>query len=267
MAHYTATFPPIASLKPRRSGSTDQRASKRLEWDGFIEFLVRCARGNSGGKKAKDHWESSSDEVIATARRLLGGRTYPVMLTARDLRSLREKHNAHLLDEIVAIQPLVAKNPFTGCGLFETEFRRKGRKRSAQAALVTHELARWPEKDVSWFDEPGPTFVDGSFEGSVDARGDGTFSQNRLGRDNTAAKRVHGIIHRLLATTTKKVVEHIEREVGLRFDYIAPPASGLECRPYGPHRRHASEIQAMNPPELRYLYLWSLPCGRPNEEL
>jgi len=157
--------------------------------------------------------------VIATARRLKGGRTYPVMLTARDMRSLREKHNAHLLDEIVAIQPLVAKNPFTGCGLFETEFRRKGRKRSAQAALATHELARWREEDVKWFDESGPTlFVNGSFTGSGGARGDETFSQFCRGRDSTATKRVHGIIHRLLATTTKKVVEHIERVVSLRFD-------------------------------------------------
>lgn len=137
------------------------------------------------------------------------------MLTASDLTSLREKHNAHLLDEIVAIQPFLVKNPFTGCGLFETEFERKGCKRSAQAALGTYELLRWPEEDVKWFDifDPPSGSVDvDSFFNRPAARGGATFVQQRT-RHSPSAKRVHGVLHRMLATTTKQIVEHVEREV------------------------------------------------------
>lgn len=142
--------------------------------------------------------------VIAMARRLRGNKTYPIMLTASDLKDLREKHNVHLLDEIVAIQPYVTKKPFAGCGLFETEFERKGRHRSAQAALATYELARWPAEDVQWFQE---------FEPCVDSPDDRDCRRRR----DSSAKRVHGVIHRVLAMTTKGIVEHVEREVRTCF--------------------------------------------------
>lgn len=186
----------------------------------MVKFLVQHARGigAAGGKgPKKPHCTFSARGVIAMGRRLREGRTCPVMLTAQDLASLREKHNAHLLDEIVAIQPLFVKNPFTGCGLFETEFERKGCKRSAQAALGTYELGRWPEEDVKWFDlfDPpsgGGVDADSCFHRPA-ARGGATFAQQRR-RNNPPAKRVHGVLHRMLATTTKQIVEHVEREVG-----------------------------------------------------
>lgn len=182
------------------SVQTVQRGTKRLEWDGLVKFLVRCSR-TQGSRVPAD--------VIATARRLIEGRTYPVMLTARDIEALREKHNAHLLDEIVAIQPFVVKNPFTGCGLFETEFERKGRKRTSPAMLATYELLRWPEEEMKWFDDFASSYAD-----SV------TRPHWRIGEIHTqkrrrsgSSKRVHGVLHRLLATTTKQIVEHVEREV------------------------------------------------------
>lgn len=131
------------------------------------------------------------------------------MLTARDIRSMREKHNAHLLDEIVAIQPFAVKNPFTGCGLFETEFERKGRKRTSPATLATYELVRWPEESLTWFDDFDPSCVDGSTR--PNRRAGEISAQQR--RRNDSAKRVHGVLHRLLATTTKQIVSHVEREV------------------------------------------------------
>ncbi|CAN0342759.1 unnamed protein product, partial [Pylaiella littoralis] len=200
-----------------KSGSILQRANARLDWDGVIAFLVQRARGVGGGRRAKDPYCSfSAQGVIATGRRLREGRIYPVMLTAPDLKSLREKHNAHLLDEIVAIQPFLAKTPFTGCGLFETEFERKGCKRSAQAALGTYELLQWPEEDVKWFDIFDPP-LGGSADGDSwfdrpAARGGVTFAEQRK-RRSSSAKRVHGILHRILATTTTQMVEHVEREV------------------------------------------------------
>lgn len=133
------------------------------------------------------------------------------MLTARDIKSLREKHNAHLLDEIVAVQPFVIKNSFTGCGLFETEFERKGRKRTSPATLATYELLRWPEEEVKWSQACGSSCVD-SFTRPSRRAGEISARQRRR---NGSAKRVHGILHRLLATTTKQIVGHVEREVCL----------------------------------------------------
>lgn len=162
--------------------------------------------------RARRTWGTKLDSwtpgVIATARRLRDGQTYAVMLTASDLKSLREKHNAHLLDEIVAIQPYVTKKTFSGCGLFETEFERQAPCRGAQAVLATHELARWPEEDVTWSDDfavPGGG-VSESREASDQAR---VAERQRA----SSAKRVHGVLHRVLATATKTVVEHVEREV------------------------------------------------------
>lgn len=188
----------------RVSGLTTQRGNKRLEWDGFVKFLLRCSTA-----KDKDPLAQAPAEVIATARRLREGRTYPVMLTARDIKSLREKHNAHLLDEIVAIQPYILKNPFTGCGLFETEFERKGRKRPSPATLATYELLQWPEEEVKWFDDFRAPCVNSPAR--PDKRARGTLASKRQGR--CSAKRVHGVVHRLLATTTKQIVDHVEREV------------------------------------------------------
>ncbi|CAM9726505.1 unnamed protein product, partial [Hapterophycus canaliculatus] len=189
-----------------KSGRVLKRAIKRLDWDALVLFLVRR------DTRSKDSWERSADEVVATARKLGEGENKPhvVMLTALDLKSLREKHNAHLLDQIIAIQPFVARNPFTGCGLFETEFERKGRSRTAQAALATYELLRWPEDDVKWFDdiEQPPVNSVGMPDtgGEVDSAG--------FGGRSGSAKRVHGVLHRMLAATTKQIVEYIEREVG-----------------------------------------------------
>lgn len=177
-----------------------QRGTKKLEWDGLVKFLVRCSRKLDSRAPA---------EVIATARRLRDGRTYPVLLTARDIQSLREKHNAHLLDEIVAIQPFVLKNPFTECGLFETDFERKGVKRTSAATLATYELVRWPEEEVKWFGGVGSSGADSLTRPS--GRAGEICAQQR--RRKGSAKRVHGVVHRLLATTTKQIVEHVEREV------------------------------------------------------
>lgn len=131
------------------------------------------------------------------------------MLTARDLISLREKHNAHLLDEIVAIQPFVAKEPFTGCGVFETEFERKGHNNHAtqQAVVATYELLRWPESDVKWFGD-----VD-EFSAANSSQRDGNSFPPQRARAGSA-KRVYGVIHRMLAATTKRIIEHVERAVG-----------------------------------------------------
>lgn len=225
-----------------------QRANARLDWDGVVAFLVQRARGVGGGRRAKDPYCSfSAQGVIATGRRLREGRIYPVMLTAPDLKSLREKHNAHLLDEIVAIQPFLAKTPFTGCGLFETEFERKGCKRSAQAALGTYELLQWPEEDVKWFDIFDPP-LGGSADGDSwfdrpAARGGVTFAEQRK-RRSSSAKRVHGILHRILATTTTQMVEHVEREV--RFSLLFRRTS-LRRQP----------LERLK--ELRSSVLW---CGR-----
>lgn len=192
-----------------------QRAIKRLDWDALTTFLVRSARSRSRGQRSNDSLERSA-EIIATARKLREGKPYVIMLTALDLKSLREKHNAHLLDQIVAIQPFVARNPFTGCGLFETEFVRKGRSRTAQAALATYELLRWPEEDVKWFDDfERPRDCDTI----LDARSE--VGSTGLGRRNGSATRVHGVLHRMLATTTRQIVEYIEREVGTPVSALA----------------------------------------------
>lgn len=157
------------------------------------------------------------------------------MLTARDIKSLREKHNAHLLDEIVAIQPFVTKNPFTGCGLFETEFERKGRKRrTSPATLATYELARWPEEEVKWFDDFGSPCVD-SFTRPNRKAGE-MFTRGR--RRNGSAKRVHGVLHRLLATTTKQIVDHVEREVRS----ITPALALFGCNGLTHCRAHFCQI-------------------------
>ncbi|CAM9864349.1 unnamed protein product [Ectocarpus sp. 12 AP-2014] len=193
-----------------KSGNILKRATKRLEWDEFLKFLVRCASSTtSKGKHTKGHApHATSGDIVATARRLREGRTYPVMLTARDLISLREKHNAHLLDEIVAIQPFVAKDPFTGCGVFETEFERKGQNNhTTQAVVATYELLRWPENDVKWFGD-----VDELSAANSSQRDGHSFAPQRA-RDGSA-KRVYGVIHRMLAATTKRIIEHVERAVG-----------------------------------------------------
>lgn len=140
--------------------------------------------------------------MIATARRLRDGQTFPMMLTALDFKSLREKHNADLLDEIVAVQPYVTKTAFMGCGLFETEFERKGRRCHAQAALSTFELMQWPQAGDA-----------GQFEGfPISAEPAESRSSDRRTMDR-AAKRVHGVLHRVLAMTTRSIVEHVEKEV------------------------------------------------------
>ncbi|CAM9623387.1 unnamed protein product, partial [Sphacelaria rigidula] len=104
-----------------------KRNEKQCEWEKLVRFLVRAAKGTWGS--GNDRWTS---EVIATARRLRDDKTTAVMLTASDITSLREKHNAHLLDEIVAVQPYVTRKPFSGCGLFETTFIRKEGFQDAQ---------------------------------------------------------------------------------------------------------------------------------------
>lgn len=186
-----------------------KRAIKRLDWDALITFLVRSARCAGRVKRAKDNWERSA-EIIATARKLREGKLRVIMLTALDLQSLREKHNAHLLDQIIAIQPFISRNPFTGCGLFETEFERKGRSRTAQTSLATYELLRWPEEDIKWFDDfEHPRDKDIAV---LNERAEAESAEE--GRRNVSAKRVHGVLHRMLATTTKQIVDFIEREVG-----------------------------------------------------
>lgn len=161
-----------------------------------MKFLARRARGTWGTRA--DAWTPG---VIATARRLKGGQAYVVMLTAADLRAVREKHNAHLLDEIVVIQPYLTRKPFGGCGLFETEFERTGRRRAAQAVLATFELARWPREDVKWFED---------FEPCANAPAGRVRAQKS--RDGSA-ERVHGVLHRVLAATTRSIVEHVENQV------------------------------------------------------
>lgn len=172
-----------------------QRSNKRLDWDEMVTFLVRRGKNTWGTKN--DLWTPG---VIATARRLKEGHMCVVLLTANDLKSLREKHNAHLLDEIVMIQPFVAKNSYAGCGLFETEFVRKGH-RGAQVPLATYELVHWPEVDIKWSEDFQP------YAGKPESRSIGRW------RENSSPKRVHGILHQMLAKTTKNIVEHVEREV------------------------------------------------------
>ncbi|CAN0183195.1 unnamed protein product, partial [Laminaria digitata] len=185
-----------------KSGRVLKRANKRLDWDGLVKFLVQRARTTSGTAGAKDSWPSG---VIATARRLRGGQTSPMMLTASDFKSLREKHNADLLDEIIAVQPYVAKTAFMGCGLFETEFQRKGRHCDAQAALSTFELAQWPpqEQDARRFED---------FQSAAEVPESRSLSSGWRKVDRSA-KRVHGVLHRVLAMTTRSIVEHVESEV------------------------------------------------------
>ncbi|CAM9830500.1 unnamed protein product [Scytosiphon promiscuus] len=191
-----------------KSGRVLKRSIKHFDWDALITFLIRRARSGRGNKRSKDVWERPA-EIIATARKLREGKPCAMMLTMLDLKSLREKHNAHLLDQIIAIQPFVARNPFAGCGLFETEFERKGRSRTAPAALSTYELLQWPE-DIKWFDDFEQPRVD---SGSVsDTRGENDSAER--GRRNGSAKRMHGVLHRMLATTTKQIVEYVERKVG-----------------------------------------------------
>lgn len=179
-----------------------QRANKRLDWDGLVKFLVQRARTPSGatGTNLNHAWPPG---VIATARRLRDGQTSPMMLTAPDFKSLREKHNADLLDEIVAVQPYVAKTGFMGCGLFETEFQRKGRRCDAQAALSTFELAQWPQEDARRFE---------CFQSAAEVPESCSSSLERRKVDRSA-KRVHGVLHRVLAMTTRSIVEHVQREV------------------------------------------------------
>lgn len=177
----------------------NQHSNKRLEWDELLKFLLRYA---TRSQRSADSGSRGST-TIAIARRLREGRTYAVLLTEVDLKSLREKHNAHLLDEIVVIQPYMEKTSFTGCGLFETEFQRNGRHRGAQATLATYELSRWPEADIKWSTE----FANGADRaGSHDSCSWGR-------KSDSSSERVHGIVHRMLAATTKSIVKHIEREV------------------------------------------------------
>lgn len=165
-------------------------------------------------RSGNDQWTPG---VIAAARRLRLGQTSVVMLTEPDLTSLRQKHNVHLLDEILAIQPYVPRKPFSGCGLFETTFARKGKFRDAPTAFKTHELAQWSEEGpnpnpVPTTDEsdtfqssksPGCRFERGRFDGKVS-------SAHARGR---SSQRVHGVLHRVLAATTKDIVNHVERQV------------------------------------------------------
>lgn len=171
-----------------------------MDWDGLVKFLVQRARTPSGTAGTKDSWPP---RVIATARRLRDGQTSPMLLTASDFKSLREKHNADLLDEIVAVQPNVAKTAFMGCGLFETEFQRKGRHCDAQAALSTFELAQWPQEDVRQCE---------GFQSAAELP-EGRSMNSEKRTVDMSAKRVHGVLHRVLAMTTRTIVEHVEREV------------------------------------------------------
>lgn len=175
-----------------------------MDWDGLVKFLVQRARTPKGTTATKDSWPP---EVIATARRLRDGQTSPMMLTASDFKSLREKHNADLLDEIVAVQPYVAKTAFMGCGLFETEFQRNGRQSDEQAALSTFELAQWPQEDARRFE---------GFQSAAEPPESRSLSLERRKVDRSA-KRVHGVLHRVLAMTTRGIVEHVEREVTSPF--------------------------------------------------
>lgn len=167
-------------------------------------------------------WGSGNDQwtpgVIATARRLRGGQTSAVMLSASDIKSLREKHNLHLLDEIVAIQPYITRTPFSGCGLFETKFTRKEQSRKAQVASVTYELVHWNEMSNSGDNLQQP---DNSHILPRDIP-DMRYGQGRGGHQETlpcgnivsgSRQRVHGVLHRVLAATTKDIVKHVEREV------------------------------------------------------
>lgn len=138
-------------------------------------------------------------DVAAIARRSRGGTTKPIMLTLSDIECLLEKHNANLLDEIIAIQPHMIRKPFVGCGLFETTFIRKGHWRDAQIVCVTYELAKWIE------DHEGRE----GFDDSTDRSGSHPGKES----GNCSPIRVHGVIHRVLATTTRAVVAHVEQEV------------------------------------------------------
>lgn len=140
------------------------------------------------------------------ARRLKSGRTYPVLLTAADLKSLREKHTAHLLNEIVMIQSYITKQPFAGCGVFETDFQRTGQHSTDIAALATFELAQWPEENVTWFEDIETLASDNSKRHTQESRG--FLYRNGDG----SSKRVHGVVHRTLAATTKAIVEYVQNK-------------------------------------------------------
>lgn len=181
--------------------SLRQRANKRCEWDELLRFLSRRVKSTWG--TGRDQW---TPRVVAIARRLRGGQTSAIVLTESDIKFLREKHNVHLLDEIVAIQPHITRISFSGCGLFETTFRRKGRFREAQVAYATYELARWPEDDRS----PPQDYQEIADYSEMIPSEYGRVARSAICH---VPQRVHGVLHRVLATTTKEIVTHVEREV------------------------------------------------------
>lgn len=193
--------------------SQRQRDNKRCTWDELVRFLIRRAKGSWGS--GNDQWTPG---VIATARRLRGGQTSAVMLSATDIKSLREKHNVHLLDEIVAIQPYVTRKHFSGCGLFETRFTRKEPFRGAPVASATYELVQWNEMSTGSgsMQQPEDSHVlsrDSRDNRSGQGRGadEERLSCSAIG--SGSRERVYGVLHRVLAATTKDIVNHVEREV------------------------------------------------------
>lgn len=187
-----------------RSQRTGQRGNRRCKWEEFLRFLERQAKATLGKGRV-----IPTSGVVAIARRLREGVTEAVSLTMSDIVSLREKHNAHLLGEIVAIQPCIARASLTGCGLFETSFVRQDHSPGGLVACITHELVRWPGQDDQ---RPGGgsrkeprSCVETSSRHSNSA-----FVKTMVSR---LPVRVFGMIHKTLATTTKAIVEHVEREV------------------------------------------------------
>lgn len=176
----------------------EQRDSKRCEWDEFIGFLGREAN-------ERDAKGATLPGTLAVVWRLVGAHPKATILTVSDMNLLREKHNAHLLEEIIAVQPYTATQSFGGCGVFETSFIRKGRHRGAQAASITFEFIRWPEEDRDARDpfQRRPS-TERIYVGKPVAR---------RSVDDRSSVRIFGIIHRALANTTKSIVDHVEREV------------------------------------------------------
>ncbi|CAM9799595.1 unnamed protein product, partial [Choristocarpus tenellus] len=144
--------------------------------------------------------------MIAVARRLRGGRADVVLLTAKDLRSLTEKHNADLREELLTLQPCITKKNFFGCGVFLNTFERKGRLRGSQVTSVTYELMASPGVDecrnhrlvgVQCMERTAHSHQNNFEKRMRDCR----------------AVRIDGVIHRVLQASTKEVVTHVQREV------------------------------------------------------
>ncbi|CAM9196346.1 unnamed protein product, partial [Discosporangium mesarthrocarpum] len=206
-----------------KTGEILKRSSKRLDWGELIVSFTRQVKEGRSSVKIKG--DGSQQGKIAVGRRLRDGRIDIFLLSARDIRDLTEKHNAHKREEIVALHPYITRKPFFGCGVFLNTFERRGRSRGALTASATFELAFFPP-DRDWRPE-------GAMWGGVRAAGECKVKQSvfeRKMRDCKAA-RVDGVIHRVLQGATKDVVGHVERETGEVFmwvvaQYAFTPGSG-----------------------------------------